>query len=324
MTDMCKLEEKNMSAIDLVSEINRLRRERKAVILAHNYQLPEVQDIADFVGDSLGLSQQAAKTQAEVIVFCGVHFMAETASILSPTKTVLIPDLGAGCSLAQSITAEELMKWKVEHPGATVVSYVNTTAEVKALSDYCCTSGNAVKVVESIPREQEILFLPDRYLGQYVETVAKRPLHIWGGACHVHAKILDEEMETARLAHPDADILVHPECGCSTTCMLKSLHQTSGQKMFIYSTEGMLKHVEKSDAKEFLIATEVGIIHRLHKQFPDRRFYPLSPNAVCEYMKMITLPKVYETLRDMKFEVKVEASLAAKARLPVERMITIV
>ncbi|AFN74195.1 Quinolinate synthase [Melioribacter roseus P3M-2] len=309
---------------DIINEINRLKKEKNAVILAHNYQIPEIQDIADFVGDSLGLSQQAAKTDADVIVFCGVHFMAETASIISPDKKVLIPDPEAGCSLASTIDAEQLIAWKKEHPGAVVVSYVNTTAEVKAESDYCVTSSNAVKVVESIPKEKKILFLPDRFLGMYVSAVTGRNMEIWNGACHVHEKIGDINFDDARAKHPNAEFLIHPECGCSTSCMLKSQLYFDCKNIHIFSTEGMINYVKESDADEFVIATEVGILHRLKKIKPQSNYFPVSDESVCEYMKMITLEKLYESLLHEKYEVKVPEEIAQKARIPIDRMLSIV
>lgn len=309
---------------ELINEIQKLKKEKNAVILAHNYQIPEIQDIADFVGDSLGLSQKAANTDAKIIVFCGVHFMAETASIISPNKKVLIPDLEAGCSLAATINAEQLRIWKEEHPNYVVVSYVNTTAEVKAESDYCVTSSNAVKVIEAIPSNKKILFLPDRFLGMYVSAVTGREIEIWNGACHVHEKIGDVNFDEARTEHPNAEFLIHPECGCSSSCMLKSQLYFDCKNIHIYSTEGMIKHVMNSQANEFVIATEIGILHRLKKIRPQANFFPLSPNAICEYMKMITLDKLYDSLRYEQFEVKVPIGIADKARIPIERMLSIV
>jgi len=305
----------------MIDEILKLKKEKNAVILAHNYQLPEIQDVADFVGDSLGLSQVAAETDADVIVFCGVHFMAETASIISPQKKVLIPDPEAGCSLASCITADQLREWKDENPYAVVVSYVNTTAEVKAETDYCCTSSNAVKVVEAIPKEKEILFLPDKVLGSYVKTVTGRNIKIWDGACHVHEKIGEIDFDKKIDEFPNADFLVHPECGCSTSCMLKS--EVYDCDIKIYSTEGMIKHIEKSDSDQFVIATEVGILHRMNKLKPDSKFYPISEDSVCEYMKMITLEKLLNTLKYDQYEVKVPEDLAEKARIPINRMLEI-
>ncbi len=304
-------------------EIIRLKKEKNAVILAHNYEIPEIQDIADFVGDSLGLSRTAGETDADIIVFCGVHFMAETASIISPNKKVLIPDLDAGCSLASSITIEQLREWKEENPGAIVISYVNTTAEIKAESDYCCTSSNVVKIVNSIPKDKKILFLPDKFLGMYAKAVSGREMEIWDGACHVHKKIGDISLNEARKDYPEADVLVHPECGCSTSCMLKSTVYEKCDDVLIYSTEGMINHVKESPKKEFLIATETGILHRLKKESPGKSFYPVSEESVCEYMKMITLEKLYNSFVNEEFEVKVPKEIAEKARLPIERMINI-
>jgi quinolinate synthase len=299
-------------------ELKALARERDAVILAHNYQVPEVQDVADFVGDSLGLSREAAATDSEAIVFCGVHFMAETAKILSPDKTVLIPDLEAGCSLAASITAEQLRDWKAEHPGAVVVSYVNTTAEVKAESDYCCTSGNAKAVVEAIPAEREILFLPDMFLGIWLERVTGRKLTIWLGECHVHAGIRPADIERWQDEAPDAELLVHPECGCASQCMAFGNDRTH-----ILSTEGMINFAKDSPKSRFLVATETGILHRLNKEAPGKRFEAVSERAICKYMKMITLEKLHASLRDWKHEVTVEPEIAARARGAIERMVAI-
>lgn len=305
----------------MAERIRELRRKKNAVILAHNYELPEVQDVADFVGDSLGLSREAAKTDARLIVFCGVHFMAETASIICPDKKVLIPDLDAGCSLAATVTAEQLRAWKAAHPGALVVSYVNTTAEVKAESDYCCTSSNAVKVVQAIPADREILFLPDMFLGHYVKRMTGRDMHIWMGECHVHAGIRLDDIEQQRRAHPGADMLIHPECGCTTSFMY---HQANGDipgKTYIYSTEGMIRHVREAPAKDFIVATEIGILHRMGKEAPGKRFYPARESAVCQYMKMITLEKVLRSLEDETYEVEVAEEVAGRARLAIDRML---
>jgi quinolinate synthase len=299
-------------------EVKALARERGAVILAHNYQVPEVQDVADFVGDSLGLSRQAAVTEAEAIVFCGVHFMAETAKILSPEKTVLIPDPDAGCSLAASITAEQLRQWKAENPGAVVVSYVNTTAEVKAETDYCCTSGNAKAVIDAIPRDQEILFLPDMYLGLWLEKVTGRKLNIWLGECHVHAGIRPADIERWQAEAPDAELLVHPECGCASQAMA-----FGNERTHILSTEGMINFAKASPKPRMLVATEIGIIHRLEKEAPGKRFEPVNRKAFCKYMKMITLEKLRDSLRDWKYEVTVEPEIAARARGAIERMVAL-
>ncbi|MGI9659046.1 MAG: quinolinate synthase NadA [Gaiellaceae bacterium] len=299
-------------------EVRALADERNAVILAHNYQVPEIQDVAHYVGDSLGLAREAAATDADAIVFCGVHFMGETAKILSPEKTVLIPDLDAGCSLADSITAEQLRDWKLEHPGAVVVSYVNTTAEVKAESDYCCTSGNAQAVIESIPADREILFLPDMFLGMWLERVTGRKLTIWLGECHVHAGIKPEHIERWQAEAPDAELLVHPECGCASQCMA-----FANGKTHILSTEGMVKFAERSPKKRFLVATETGILHRLDKEVPGKNFEAVSEEAVCRYMKMITLPKLRDSLRELRYEIEVDPQIAAQARGAIERMVAI-
>ena len=302
----------------LQDEVRELARARDAVILAHNYQLPEVQDVADFVGDSLGLAREGAATDAATIAFCGVHFMAETAAILSPEKTVLIPDLDAGCSLAASITGDQLRAWKAEHPDAVVVSYVNTTAEVKAETDYCCTSGNAVQVVEAIPADREILFLPDLYLGLWVERVTGRKLTIWMGECHVHAGIRPADIERWQAEAPDAELLVHPECGCASQCMAFGNDRTH-----ILSTEGMIRFASSSPKQRFLVATETGILHRLAKEAPEKRFEAVSERAICKYMKMITLEKLRDSLRDEKFAVTVPEEMAARARRALERMVAI-
>jgi quinolinate synthase len=309
-----------------IEKINRLKLERNAVILAHNYQVGEIQDIADYVGDSLGLSQQAAKTDADVIVFCGVHFMAETAAILSPQKRVLIPDLDAGCSLASSIDAHQLREWKAAHPGAVVVSYVNTTAEVKAESDYCCTSANAVEVVASIPADREVLFLPDMFLGNHVRKMTGRKnVHVWWGECHVHAAIRPDEIVHARADHPSADFMVHPECGCTTPAMyLAATADESMANAHILSTGGMLRHARESSAREFVVATETGILHALRKQQPEKRFHAIAESMVCRFMKMITLEKLYRSLEDDVHEVTVPADVADRARVPIERMLAVV
>jgi quinolinate synthase len=324
--------EETLSAEDIArlqEETVALARERNAVILAHNYQLGEIQEIADYVGDSLGLSIKAAETDAEVIAFCGVHFMAETASILSPDKTVLLPDLDAGCSLADTIDAVQLRHWKSQHPGAKVVMYVNTTAEVKAETDYCCTSANAVKVVEHIRREHgedtEILFGPDMFLGAYVERATGKPMNVWIGECHVHAGIRPEDINAMRAERPDAEFLVHPECGCTTSILE---YQASGDidsdDMYTLSTGGMLTHAkEMKPGTQAIVATETGMLHPLRQAAPDVDFVAANEMAVCRYMKKITLPKLRDTLRDLSPEVRVPADIAAKARIPIERMVAI-
>jgi quinolinate synthase len=310
---------------ELHEEIRRVARERNAVILAHNYERPEVQDVADVVGDSLGLSREAAKTTADVIVFCGVHFMAETAAILSPNKSVLLPDLAAGCSLASTIDAAQLREWKGEHPGAIVVSYVNTTAEVKAESDYCCTSGNAVEVVNAIPADREILFLPDMFLGAHVRRVTGRTnIRVWMGECHVHAGIDPENIRLQRSLHPEAEFLIHPECGCATSVVEAiSAGDVDPEGAHILSTEGMINRPGQSGADEFIVATEVGILHRLRRAYPDKTFYAANERASCAYMKVTTLPKVLASLQRMEHRITVPDEIAARARLAIERMVSI-
>ncbi len=321
---------------ELHAEIRVLAAKRNATILAHNYQVPEVQDIADYVGDSLGLSRKAGESDAEVIVFCGVHFMAETASILCPQKTVLIPDLEAGCSLAASIDAEQLRDWKAQYPNGVVVMYVNTTAEVKALTDYCCTSANAVSVVRHIyethGEDTEILFGPDMWLGAYVEKELGRPMHVWDGECHVHAGIRPSDIEVTRAAHPGADFLIHPECGCTTSVMeyvaagdisAEGVHMLSTGGMLRYAGEAERETVEHPDHREAVVATEVGMLYPLEMAAPDVKFIPANPEASCVYMKMITLEKLRDALRDFKYEVRVAPEIAERARVPIDRMVAI-
>jgi quinolinate synthase len=321
---------------ELSDEVRVLAAERNAVILAHNYQLPEVQDVAHELGDSLGLSRRAAATGAEVIVFCGVHFMAETASILSPEKTVLIPDPDAGCSLSDSIDADQLRAWKADHPGAVVVMYVNTSAEVKAETDYCCTSSNAVDVVEHIWREHgsetEILFGPDMWLGSFVarETgLTEDPeryarFHVWDGECHVHAGIRPDDIERTRMAHPEAEFLIHPECGCSTQAMeYVASGDLDAEGVHMLSTSGMLRHVEANPDGSFIVATETGMLYPLQQAAPGANLIEANRMALCKYMKMITLPKVRDSLRDFRYEVKVPPEIAERATLPIERMVAI-
>jgi len=313
----------------LSREVRELARERDVVILAHNYQVPEVQEVADFVGDSLGLSRQAAASGASTIAFCGVHFMAETASILSPRKTVLIPDLDAGCSLADSITAGELRDWKARHdPDAVVVMYVNTSAEVKAETDYCCTSSNAVKVVEHILREHgpdtEILFGPDMWLGSYVERMTGKRMHVWPGECHVHAGIRPEDIAAKRAAHPGAEFLVHPECGCVTQVMeYVAAGEIEPEGVHMLSTGQMIDHLKANPEGEYIVATENGMLHPLHQVAPDATLVEANRMAFCKYMKTITLPKLRDALRETKFEVSVPAEVAERARAPIERMVAI-
>ena len=309
----------------LKDEVLRLKEEKDVVILAHNYQIPEVQDVADFVGDSLGLSRQAAKVKQKTILFCGVHFMAETAAIISPSKRVLIPDLEAGCSLSDSITVDQLRKWKKEHPDAMTVGYVNTTAEIKSELDYCCTSSNAVNVVNAIPKDKEILFLPDMFLGSYVSKMTGRKnMQIWAGECHVHAGITPDDIEKKLDELKNAEFVIHPECSCTTPMMYDmAAGNYKNHQVQILSTEGMMNHVSKSDSKQFVVATETGILYRMRQQNPEKTFIPASENAECEYMKMITLDKVYRSLYDEKYEVNVPKKIADKARLSIERMLSI-
>lgn len=298
---------------DIIAEIKRLAKQRNAVILAHNYQRGEVQDLADVVGDSLALSQAAAKSAADVIVFCGVHFMAETAAVLAPDKTVLLPDLEAGCSLAATADAIQVRAWKARHPQAAVVAYVNTTAEVKAEADACCTSSNAVKVVESFPKEQEILFLPDMYLGQFVREKTGRKIHLWPGSCHVHYAITDGDIEAQKKAHPEAELMVHPECGCLSSALKHA--------DFIASTSAMVRHAKESPRTSFLVATETGILHTLQKQNPTKTFLPVARAAQCEFMKKITVEKVLWSLQSLKHRITVPPDVAAKARRAIDRMV---
>jgi quinolinate synthase len=359
-------------------QVRALAAERDAIILAHNYQVPEVQDVADFVGDSLGLSREAAAAPQQTIVFCGVHFMAETASVLCPEKTVLIPDLDAGCSLAASIDAEQLRAWKAEHEGAIVVMYVNTSAEVKALTDYCCTSANAVDVVRAVYEREgpdtEILFGPDMWLGAYVAKMAPaRRMHVWDGECHVHAGIRPSDIERVRAEHPDADFLIHPECGCTTSVMeYVAAGDVAADEVQMLSTGGMLRYAKEAEQeaaekgvggarreaeqaasggsaegarreaeqgakaqqdrekqgagghrREAIVATEVGMLYPLQMAAPDIDFVPANPEASCQFMKMITLPKLLASLQEGKFEVKVPKQIADAARVPIERMVAI-
>jgi quinolinate synthase len=310
---------------ELAAEIRALAASRNAVILAHNYERPEIQDVADYVGDSLGLSREAAKTSADVIVFCGVHFMAETAAILSPQKTVLLPDLAAGCSLASTIDAAQLRAWKAEHPGAIVVAYVNTTAEVKAESDYCCTSGNAVDVINAIPADREILFLPDMFLGAHVRRVTGRTnIHVWMGECHVHAGIDPEHINLTRSQHPGAEFLIHPECGCATPVVEAiSAGAIASEGVHILSTEGMIKRPAQTDKDTFIVATEIGILHRLRRENPAKHFIAANDRAQCAYMKVTTLPKVRDALVHRQHRITVPAEIAARARTSIERMVAI-
>jgi quinolinate synthase len=312
----------------LTQEVRALAERCNAVILAHNYEVAEIQDLADFVGDSLELSRWAAATDAEVIVFCGVHFMAETAAILAPQKTVLIPDLEAGCSLAESISAAELRNWKSRHPQAVVVMYVNTSAEVKADTDYCCTSANAVKIVEHVRAEHgeevQILFGPDMWLGSYVEHVTGKPMILWPGECHVHAGIRPEDIDRVRAEHPGADLLIHPECPSATGCAEHvGGRELEGGGVHVLGTGGMLRYAEGHPDADLIVATETGMLHPLREAAPGARLVAANPRAVCKFMKAITLPKLRDCLRERRYEVSVPAEIAERARLPIERMVAI-
>jgi len=320
----------------LIDEIKQLKAERGAAILAHNYQIPAIQDLADVVADSLKLARKAVEVDAQTIVLCGVHFMAETAAIANPGKRILIPDPGAGCSLADTIQARDVAKWRGEHPDGLVVAYVNTSAAVKAQADYCCTSGNAVAVVRALPPDAPVLFLPDFFLGNYVREVTGRKLDVWLGECHVHAGLRPAMLEERRKELPDAEFLVHPECGC-TTSMMYYLNQDGngngngngggnghGQgAVKIVSTEQMMQQARASTARRFVVATENGVLHRMRKENPGKEFIPASEDAECRYMKMITLENLRDSLRDLKHEVTVPADTADRARLAIERMLAI-
>jgi quinolinate synthase len=323
MTDMTATTPLNPVDAEWAARVRRLARERDAVILAHNYQRPEIQEVADHVGDSLALARLAAASSAPVIVLCGVYFMAETAKILSPGRTVLIPDAGAGCSLADSITAAELREWKAAHPGAAVVAYVNTSAEVKAESDVCCTSANAAEVVSAIPADREVLFLPDQFLGAHVKRVTGRSnLRVWAGECHVHAGISPQALRDLAAARPEAELYVHPECGCGTSALWQAgAGDLPSSRTRILSTGGMLEAARATRAPAVLVATETGMLHQLRKANPAVSFEPVNPHATCHYMKMITAEALERCLRTGQAEVHVDESVAARARRAVEAMI---
>jgi quinolinate synthase len=307
------------------AQIRRLAAQRDAVILAHNYQAPEIQDVADHVGDSLALSRLAAASTASVIVFAGVYFMAETAKILAPGRTVLIPDARAGCSLAESITAQQLRVWKAEHPGAAVVAYVNTSAEVKAESDVCCTSANAVQIVASLPADQEVLFLPDQFLGAHVRRATGRAnMHVWLGECHVHAGISPAELRRKADAEPEAELFIHPECGCSTAVLWQAgAGDLPAGRTRVLSTGGMLEAARTTTARAVLVATETGMLHQLRRANPAVRWEPVNPDAVCRYMKMTTPAALLRCLREGVEEVQVAPDVAGRARRAVEAMIAV-
>jgi len=320
-----RLEQSPEEIAALQSEIRALARRRNAVVLAHNYQRPEVQDVADFVGDSLGLSRQAARTEAEVIIFAGVHFMAETAAILSPQKRVLLPDLRAGCSLAATVTAEDVRRWKAQFPGYIAVGYVNTTAEVKAELDYCCTSGNVLDVIDAIPEDKGILFLPDFFLGAHVRRMRpERRVEVWLGECHVHKGIRAETLNAARARYPDAEVLVHPECGCAGQLIYEMGHgDVKAEGLHIASTEGMIRAVTERPVSRFIVATETGIIHRMEQMAPEKEFIPADPEAQCAFMKTITLTGMRDSLLLDRYHITVPPDIANRARGAIDRMVAL-
>ena len=307
-----------MTKQELIQEIERLKKEKNAIVLAHYYSNPDVQDIADFLGDSLELSRKAGTTDADVIVFAGVHFMAETAALISPDKKVLVPALGAGCSLADCVKGDALAAWKKENPNGIIVSYVNTTAEVKNYTDICCTSANAVSVVKSLPADAKIYFVPDRNLGAYIMKSTGRQMELYDGCCRVHEQVTTQMILDKIAEYPQADVLIHPECPCSGDPVI-----LEHPNCYMYSTSGILKHASASDKKQFLIATEVGTLHKLQKDNPDKEFIPVSDKIVCDYMKMSTLESVYEALRDEKYEVKIPSEISERALEPITRMMNL-
>ena len=311
--------------LDLADEIRALKVTRRAAVLAHNYQRPEIQDVADVVADSLKLARQATELDASVLVICGVHFMAETAAIANPGKRVLIPDLGAGCSLATTIAPEDIRAWRADHPTGLVVAYVNCSAAVKAESDYCCTSGNAVAVVNSLPPNVPVLFVPDFFLGNHVRRITGRDIEVWMGECHVHAALTPDVLAAKRQEHPDAEVLVHPECGCVTGAMYyaEADGDVAAGRTRIVSTEQMMQRARASSARQFIVATETGVLHRLRRENPAKQFFAAADSAECRYMKMITLEKLRDSLRDLKYEVTVPPDTAARARIAIDRMLAV-
>jgi quinolinate synthase len=307
-----------MTRQELIQEIARLKKEKNAIVLAHYYSNPDVQDIADFLGDSLELSRKAGTTDADVIVFAGVHFMAETAALISPDKKVLVPALGAGCSLADGVTGKDLAKWKSENPDGIIVSYVNTTAEVKNYTDICCTSANALSVVQSLPADAKVYFVPDKNLGGFIEKSTGRKMELYNGCCKVHEQVTSQMILDKIAEYPDADILIHPECPCSSDPAI-----LNNPACYMYSTSGILRHATESSKKQFVIATEVGTLHKLQKDNPDKEFIPVSDKIVCGYMKMSTLEAVYEALRDEKYEVKIPAEISERALEPIVKMMNL-
>src|SRR5881409_468559 len=310
---------------DLIAEISEIRTQRHAAILAHNYQRPEIQDIADVVADSLAMARRATELDAPILVICGVHFMAETAAIANPEKRILIPDRTAGCSLAATIQAADVRAWRATHPDGVVVAYVNTAADVKAEADYCCTSGNAVAVINALPPDVPVLFLPDVYLGNYLRKVTGRPLDVWLGECHVHAGLTPELLEQRRAEYPDAEFLVHPECGCVTSALYyaEAEGDVASGRMQIVSTEQMMTRARASRARRFVVATETGVLHRLRRENPEKEFIAAREAAECRYMKQITLENLRDALRDLKYDVTVAPDTAFRARRAIERMLAI-
>src|SRR5438128_4101385 len=310
---------------DLISEIQALKAERRAVILAHNYQIPAIQDLADVVADSLTMARRAIAIDASVIVICGVHFMAETAAIANPDKRVLIPDPGAGCSLAATIQAADVRAWRAAHPDGVVVAYVNTSAAVKAEVDYCCTSGNAVAVINALPPDVPVLFVPDFFLGSYLRRVTGRDLDVWMGECHVHAALTPDVLAARRRQHPEAEFLVHPECGCVTSAMYyaEADGDVAAGRTHIVSTEQMMQRARTSPARRFVVATETGVLHRLRRENPAKQFHALAESAECRFMKLITLEKLRDSLRDLKHDVTVPSGVAGRARRAIHRMLAI-
>ena len=307
-----------MTKQELIQEIARLKKEKNAIVLAHYYSNPDVQDIADFLGDSLELSRKAGTTDADVIVFAGVHFMAETAALISPDKKVLVPALGAGCSLADGVTGNDLAKWKAQNPDGVIVSYVNTTAEVKNYTDICCTSANALSVVQSLPADTKVYFVPDKNLGGYIVKSTGRQMELYNGCCKVHEQVTSQMILDKIAEYPEADILIHPECPCSSDPAI-----LDNPACYMYSTSGILRHATQSGKKQFVIATEVGTLHKLQKDNPDKEFIPVSDKIVCGYMKMSTLEAVYEALRDEKYEVKIPAEISERALEPIVKMMNL-
>jgi len=310
---------------DLLAEIDELRITRRAAILAHNYQRPEIQDLADVVADSLQMARRATELDAPILVICGVHFMAETAAIANPDKRILIPDRTAGCSLAATIQAADVRAWRTAHPDGVVVAYVNTAADVKAEADYCCTSGNAVAVIRALPPDVPVLFLPDVFLGNYLRKVTGRQLDVWMGECHVHAGLTREMLEQRRVEYPDAEFLVHPECGCVTSAMYyaETEGDVAGGRTQIVSTEQMMRRARVSPARRFVVATETGVLHRLRRENPGKEFVAAREGAECRYMKQITLENLRDSLRDLQYEVTVAPEIAVRARRAIDRMLAI-